>query len=64
LPSGRGGFVVDAWGGIHGFGSAKVVAASAYWPGWDIVRGIAIDGHGNGTVLDAWGGRHPFRYTG
>ena len=35
--------------------------STAYWPGWDIVRDIAVlpDGTG-GYVLDGWGGIHPF----
>jgi acid phosphatase type 7 len=62
-PGGRGGFVLDGWGGIHAFGNARLISATAYWPGWDIARGIAIDGHGNGLVVDGWGGLHPFVYT-
>src|SRR5439155_11188389 len=34
-------------------------ASSAYWPGWDIVRGLAYSPTGRGTyVLDGWGGVH------
>jgi hypothetical protein len=69
MPDGSGGYVVDGWGGIHPFAvdgrNPPAVVASAYWPGWDIVRGIAIqpDG-GGGYVLDAWGGQHPFSIGG
>lgn len=56
-----GGWVADAWGGVHPFGIAPVVSVSGYWPGWDIVRGLAMnpDGSGSGYVLDGFGGLHP-----
>ena len=61
-PSGE---VLDGWGGLHPFwarGTAPVAApsSSAYYPGWDIARGIAISAAGRGYVLDGWGGVHPF----
>jgi hypothetical protein len=41
-----GGFIVDGWGGIHGFDTSQATvpagpANGPYWPGWTIVRGIA-----------------------
>jgi hypothetical protein len=39
----------------------EAVNHNAYWPAWDIARGIAVlpDGTG-GYVVDAYGGAHPF----
>jgi len=43
------------------------VASASYWPGWDIVRGVATVPGGSGSltasgglVLDGYGGIHPF----
>jgi hypothetical protein len=57
----HGGYVLDAFGGIHPYGGAPTLATTAYWSGWDIARGIALrpDGAG-GYVLDGFGGLHPF----
>ncbi|MSO38645.1 MAG: hypothetical protein EXQ69_10440 [Acidimicrobiia bacterium] len=56
-----GGWIADAWGGVHQFGTAPPVSGSSYWRGWDIVRGIAMnpDGSNSGYVLDGFGGLHP-----
>lgn len=60
-PGGAGGYVLDLYGGIHAFGGAPVLTASAYWPGWDIARGLALNPDGaGGYVLDGWGGLHEF----
>jgi hypothetical protein len=66
-----GGLVVDGWGGLHAFadpsgvGVTPVVSSGPYWPGWDIVRGVAIMPHDRGGyVVDAWGGIHPFALNG
>lgn len=56
------GIVMDGFGGLHQFGSGTPnLAGAAYWPGWDIARGLAEvpDGSG-GYTLDAFGGVHPF----
>jgi uncharacterized delta-60 repeat protein len=59
------GIVADGWGGLHPFGlelyPIPAAPQAAYWPGWDIVRGVALlpDGTG-GYTLDGWGGLHPF----
>ncbi len=62
------GYVLDAFGGIHGYGGAPALATTSYWPGWDIARGIVVlrDETGNptgGYVLDGFGGVHPFGDT-
>jgi hypothetical protein len=58
-----GGYEVDAFGGVHAFGGETPYGVSAYWPGWDIARGIALDPSGNGgLVLDGFGGMHPFGF--
>jgi uncharacterized delta-60 repeat protein len=63
------GFVVDAYGGLHGFGfgcSAKPAAVKGgpYWNGWDIVRGVAVLPGSRGVVLDGYGGLHRFGFAG
>jgi hypothetical protein len=60
MPDGRGYVVLDGWGGVHRFGSAKALPGSPfYWRGWDIARGVAITADGRGyAVLDGWGGVH------
>jgi hypothetical protein len=60
MPDGRGYAVLDAWGGVHLFGSARALPPTRfYWPGWDIARSIAITPDGRGyVVLDGWGGLH------
>jgi hypothetical protein len=58
---GRGGQIVDLYGGLHPFGDAPYLAASAYYPGLDLARGVAVNSSGQGGyVLDAYGGLHPF----
>ncbi len=56
-----GGYQLDGYGGIHPFGGAPTLVGTAYWPGWDIARGIVLDASGGGgLVLDGWGGLHTF----
>ena len=68
VPEGTGGYVVDAYGGMHRFtigaGSPMppAVTGGPYWPGWDIVRGVAVSPKGGGYVLDGFGGLHPFGF--
>ena len=38
--AGYGGYVVDAYGGLHAFGGATRPSGGPYWPGQDIARGI------------------------
>ena len=53
-------YTLDGYGGIHPVGSSPARSSSAYWPGWNIARSIALfpDGLG-GYVLDGYGGLHP-----
>jgi len=63
-PDGHAGFVLDGFGGLHGFGigasKPAVPAGVSYWKGWDIARGLALRNASSGWVLDAFGGIHPF----
>ena len=59
--------MADAYGGLHPFTQGALAMPPAtvggpYWPGWDIVRGVAVmpDGSG-GFVLDGFGGLHGFK---
>jgi len=75
-PPGSEGLVVDAWGGLHIVSYAatptiKNFNHASYWPGWDIVRGVALRAADpmtcasfGGYTLDAWGGLHPFGING
>jgi hypothetical protein len=66
LPNGTGGYVLDAWGGLHPFsvnGNAMPPATTidSYWPNRDLFHKVVIfsDGTG-GYVLDGFGGVHSF----
>jgi hypothetical protein len=51
---------VDAYGGLDPVGSPPA-PVTAQWPGWPIVRGVAVARGGlGGYVLDGFGGIHPF----
>ena len=40
---GISGYTLDAFGGIHAFGGAPTAqGVTAYWPGWDVARGLAL----------------------
>jgi hypothetical protein len=59
-----GGYTVDVYGGLHPFGDAPYEAAGAYYPGFNIVRGLTLNacdpsGH-SGWTVDGYGGMHPF----
>jgi uncharacterized protein YkwD len=61
-PSDSGGAVLDAFGGIHVFGTSSLnTQGSPYWRNWAIARSLAVlpDGSG-GWTLDGWGGVHAF----
>ncbi|MDP9075513.1 MAG: M23 family metallopeptidase [Actinomycetota bacterium] len=66
LASGKGGYVLDGFGGIHPFGIGTNPAPAAtnngaYWPNWDIARSIVLTTKSTGGyVLDGFGGIHPF----
>jgi hypothetical protein len=67
---GHAGYVLDGWGGLHPFdvttdaGAAlpPSITNNAYWPGWDIARGLWIvpGSSSDGYTLDGWGGPHGF----
>jgi hypothetical protein len=65
-PAPDGGYVLDGYGGLHPFSiaggpAAPKVTRTAYWPGWDIARGVVRRDDGRtGYVLDAYGGVHRF----
>jgi hypothetical protein len=61
-PAGPGGQILDAWGGLHAFGSAAAIGQAAPWTGWDIARDMARQPGqlASGYILDGWGGVHPF----
>lgn len=59
MPDGAGYVVLDGFGGVHRFGSARNLptGSTGYWRGWDIARSIAIAPDGRGyAVLDGFGG--------
>ena len=57
-PAGSpGGWTLDAYGGLHSFGSAPSVPTSAAWPGWQIARGSAGAGSGSGSATPPLTGR-------
>jgi hypothetical protein len=62
MPDGGGYVVLDGWGGVHAFGTARslpIAQIGTYWPGWDIARRVAVTSTGRGVaVLDGWGAIH------
>lgn len=57
---GNPGYLLDAFGGVHPVGGAPGLSATAYWPGRDIARDLAlVPGRRRGQVLDGFGGLHP-----
>jgi len=62
MPDGNGYAILDGFGGVHRYGSARSwlgTLSAGYWPGWDIARALALAPDGRGfAVLDAWGGIH------
>lgn len=68
------GYVLDAYGGLHPFWSAKAaapppMAVYGYWRGQDVARSMfflpsATASTGTGYTLDAFGGIHPFAASG
>lgn len=58
---GRGGYVLDGYGGLHPFNGSPPVTGRGWWPGWDIARGAALRPDGrSGYVVDGWGAVFPF----
>lgn len=60
-PGTTTGYTLDGWGDLTPFGGAPAIAAdpNAYWPEWDIARGLALRSDGSGYILDGYGGVHP-----
>ncbi len=63
MPDGKGYIVLDGWGGLHKYGSAKsgrmAGLSTPIWYYWDIARDLAITRNGRGLiVLDGLGGKH------
>ena len=50
--NGAAGFVLDGFGGLHGYaiagGVPLPITGAPYWPGWSIARGVAIERLGAG----------------
>ena len=58
-----GGYVLDGFGGVHGYSLAPLISDSthAYWSGNDIARGLVVRPDGtSGYTLDGYGGVHNF----
>jgi hypothetical protein len=49
-----GGWVLDAWGGIHPFGAAYDIPASHYYPGFNIFQGFHV-APGGAYEVARWG---------
>ena len=69
---GKGGYVLDAYGGLHPFGingnaAPAAVQNTGYW-NWRAAQDIALvpgqSGGYQGFVLDKFGGLHPFIASG
>jgi len=56
------GATIDGWGGVHPLCTNTTtinLSGAPYWPGWQIVHGIALLGGGiGGFTLDGYGGVH------
>ncbi|MEZ5170884.1 MAG: glucosaminidase domain-containing protein [Acidimicrobiia bacterium] len=64
MPDGQGYVMLDGFGGLHKFGSARSGAmktlSGPYWQGWDIANALAVTTDGAGLiVMDGFGGLHP-----
>jgi hypothetical protein len=58
-------YTLDGWGGVQPNAGLAPVGQTAYWPGWDIARGLVLTpdstvGAVKGYTMDGWGGLHPF----
>jgi spore germination protein YaaH len=65
FPNGSGGYILDGYGHVHGFGIGRPAppdpVTTGYWPSWDIAHDFAlIPGTQSGYVMDGYGGLHPF----
>ena len=64
FTDGKGGYMLDGFGGLHPIGTALPITGADYF-GFDIARAIALapwatTAQPDGWVLDGWGGIHPF----
>lgn len=56
----KGMYAVDGYGLLHAVSSPPLLDPAA-WRGWNIARGVALDGDAlGGQVMDGYGGLHPF----
>ncbi|HNT36794.1 MAG TPA: carboxypeptidase-like regulatory domain-containing protein, partial [bacterium] len=55
-PDGRGGYILDRFGGIHPVGDVEPVVGPYF--GWDIARDLVLNEDGSFYVLDGYGGIH------
>ena len=68
MTSAKRGYILDGWGGLHPWATRHATppptaTASAYWPNWDIARGVSADSaNGSGVVVDGYGGLHGFTH--
>jgi hypothetical protein len=63
MPDGLGYIILDLFGGVHMFGSARALRGlgNPYWVGWDIGRAVDVMPDGKGyVILDGWGGLHSY----
>lgn len=59
-PTGRAGYVLDGFGGLHPVNGAAPTSPGDSFP-FDIARDLVLRADGqSGYVLDGWGGIHPF----
>jgi hypothetical protein len=61
MPDGNGYVILDGYGGVHRYGSAKFSLANVVGPyfGFDIARSIAVTPDGKGfAIIDGYGGYH------
>ena len=60
-PPVGGGYLLDAWGGVHAYGGAAPIGDGPYWNGFDIARGIVMrPDRTSGYVLDGYGAVHSY----
>jgi PQQ-like domain len=65
LTGAGSGYVVEAFGGVHPFGTAGPSTYTNYTSGQDTARGITyVPSLSGGYVLDAYGGVHPWWISG
>ncbi len=61
------GYVLDGFGGIHGYGVTSPLTpppVDGGYFGWNIARGLALSPSGTGYMLDGWGALHAVKLRG